>query len=423
MSRRAGRFPTQLVMLAVCALTVPAQLYVAIPLSPRLGDEGAGAWAGSAFSLAYALGFLVFGPLSDRLGRRRVIVWGLAALALTTAAAAAAPLPGWFLLARAAQGLAAATFAPVALVWVTEKAPPGRRAAALAVLTTALIGAGLAGQLYGTAIIAVWDWRWSFVFAAGLYAFLAMLLGSGLEPDSPHVPATLHAVYRPLSRLLRTPATVSVFVAALTVFGSFVVLYSTLDTYLVEMEGFSPGEVLGAQAAGCLGLVAALAVRTVLRGSLTARRQVLIGFGTAAAGTLVTQADVTGWLLPVLGSIVYVAGIGLVVPGLVDLLARRVPDARAVAVAFNTFMLFVGAAVAPIITADLPRRTALLLLAAALVTAAAIVAAGAASRSLPPQHASGRPARATRSAPPKHAARRLGATGTVPVLISSQPRA
>jgi YNFM family putative membrane transporter len=76
--RRPVAFLRQLVLLAVCGLLVPAQLYLAIPLATPVqvsfaASESAAAWTGSAFSLAYAIGFLVFGPLSDRIGRRRSI--------------------------------------------------------------------------------------------------------------------------------------------------------------------------------------------------------------------------------------------------------------------------------------------------------------------------------------------------------------
>jgi predicted MFS family arabinose efflux permease len=367
----AASFRAQLALLAVCALVVPAQLYIAIPLRAHLHDGLAAAWAGSAFAIAYAAGFLVFGPLSERLGRRRVLVGGLVALTAATVAVAVAPGPVAFVAARAAQGLAAASFGPAALVWVAENAPPARRGAALAVVTTALIGSGIAGQLYGTAALAVLDQRWVFALAAVPYAVLAAALQLRMDADTPRHPVTLRAVYRPLLRVVRTAPVVSVFLASLTVFGSFVALYATLDAHLVGVERFSAGDVLAA---------AAPALHALPRVPVGPRTQVLLGFGTAAAGITVAQLMAAGWVVPVLGSIAYIAGVSLVVPGLVELLARHVPAERAGAVAVNTFMLFVGASVAPFLVAGLGYRTTLAVLAGTLLAAAAVVAVGVPAR-------------------------------------------
>jgi MFS family permease len=83
-----------LALLVVCGLLVLMQVYVAIPLAPEvgraLGGRGAAAALGTAYSIAYAFGILVLGTLSDRYGRKAIIVPGMAALAVATAALAAA---------------------------------------------------------------------------------------------------------------------------------------------------------------------------------------------------------------------------------------------------------------------------------------------------------------------------------------------
>jgi YNFM family putative membrane transporter len=86
------------VVLVICGLLVLMQLYVAIPLAPvvgqALGSDGAPAALGTAYSLAYALGLLVFGTLSDRYGRKAILVPGMAALAIATVVPALIALIG-----------------------------------------------------------------------------------------------------------------------------------------------------------------------------------------------------------------------------------------------------------------------------------------------------------------------------------------
>jgi MFS transporter, YNFM family, putative membrane transport protein len=78
------------------ALLVLAQLYLAIPLAPVIGEalgsggSAAAAAVGTSYALAYGVGFLIFGPLSDRYGRKLILVAGVAVFAVVTAGLAAA---------------------------------------------------------------------------------------------------------------------------------------------------------------------------------------------------------------------------------------------------------------------------------------------------------------------------------------------
>jgi MFS family permease len=380
MTRNPAVFGAQLALLTGCALTVPAQLYLAIPLAPHIQDSfgtsrAIASWTSSAFAITYAIGFLIFGPLSDRYGRRQVMVGGMAGLAVATAGVCVSPNVVVFLLFRAVQGLAAATFAPVALVWVAEKVPGERRGAALAFLTTGLLGAGLAGQLYGTSMLEFMPWQWMFLTASIPYLLLALLLHTMLEASGSRKSASLGTVYRPVARLLTQRPTASVFVAALAVFGSFVGMYAVLNDRLTSAEHFTSAGLLAVEGVGCLGLLAAPTLHWLARTPVSPRTQTLFGFSIAAAGIVVEQID-ANWLVPVAGSVGYVAGISLVVPGLVGLLARHAPRERAAAVGFNTFMLFVGAAIVPLVVGHFSYHSSMVILAAALLVAAGVIAAG-----------------------------------------------
>ena len=103
------------VFLVATALVVLTQLYLAIPLIAPVG-RGLGGDAtlalSTAFSLCYASGFLIWGPISDRYGRKKILLCGMTLLILTTACCAMAPnLPTLGVL-RGLQGFSAASFAP-----------------------------------------------------------------------------------------------------------------------------------------------------------------------------------------------------------------------------------------------------------------------------------------------------------------------
>ena len=60
-----------------------------------------------AYLLAYAISMLVLGPLSDRLGRRRTVLYGLALAGISSLACAASPSIGFLIAARVLQGIGA----------------------------------------------------------------------------------------------------------------------------------------------------------------------------------------------------------------------------------------------------------------------------------------------------------------------------
>lgn len=82
----------------------------------------------SVFVVAFGGLQLVFGPLSDRLGRRAVLLGGLALAVVATFAAAAAPSMGWLIAARVLQGAGAAAGMVVgrAMVQANSRVPSAR---------------------------------------------------------------------------------------------------------------------------------------------------------------------------------------------------------------------------------------------------------------------------------------------------------
>ncbi|WP_026423748.1 MFS transporter [Actinokineospora inagensis] len=361
----------QVVLLVALALTVPAQLYLVIPLSPVLATEftvDSAAWAGSAFAIAYAVGFLVFGPLSERLGRRVVLVAGTAAVAITTVLVAVAPLWTEFLAARAAQGFAAASFAPVALAMVAERAEPARRASVMTAVTGGLLGAGIVGQTVGA--LAIDAWRWPFWAGAVLYVIATLTLARVLPADRPEVVPSWRGVLPTMGRLLTTRSTATVFASAITVFGGFVALYAVLGPHLAATTEITSSGQVGVRAVGAISLLVAPMLSGVLarRGP---RHPAVVGFLTAAAGMLIALAGTDQPVIAVVGSVVVVAGMGLTVPGLVGLLHTLAPGA--ITIGLNTAVLFAGAAIGQLVATWLGYTTTLIIYAAALAAAATLI--------------------------------------------------
>ncbi|WP_344842011.1 MFS transporter [Nonomuraea dietziae] len=249
---------------------------------------------GAGYSFAYALGFLIYGPLSDHYGRRRILVSGLAALTIATLAVSLAPSTGVLAVLRAVQGLAAATFAPTALAYLGEALPPRRRAIAIGAISVAFLTAGILGQLFAAAVAPAAGWRGTF-FLGGILLAAHTLAAFAIihEPDGDRSRQPLLARYAGLVRFAVRPRSLLLAVGHLVVLGGFVGMYSLLGPHLAS-AGLSAAEIMFVRAAALPAMFCSL-----LAGPMAARLGLaltgLIGFILAAAG-LAAEAVLGGAL-------------------------------------------------------------------------------------------------------------------------------
>jgi EmrB/QacA subfamily drug resistance transporter len=88
-------------------------------------------WTVTAYTLTLASLILLAGALSDRWGRRRVFLVGLAWFTLASVLCAAAPSIGWLIAARAVQGIGGALMTPASLAIIEAAFQPADRARAI----------------------------------------------------------------------------------------------------------------------------------------------------------------------------------------------------------------------------------------------------------------------------------------------------
>ncbi|NBU29008.1 MAG: MFS transporter, partial [Caulobacteraceae bacterium] len=136
--------------------------------------------AGLAFSaslMGLFFGAAIAGPLSDRIGRKPVLVVAMMVFGLfSLATAAAADLP-LLLTVRALTGLGLGGAMPMLIAMSSELSRPDRRALTVGMITAGLpLGGALAGLLARTDL-AQDDWRLVFVVGGAAPLVLAVLVG------------------------------------------------------------------------------------------------------------------------------------------------------------------------------------------------------------------------------------------------------
>ncbi|HEY3633199.1 MAG TPA: DHA2 family efflux MFS transporter permease subunit [Jatrophihabitantaceae bacterium] len=159
------RWTLTLAAIAALMITLDA-LVVSTALNTIRTDLGASLesleWTVNAYGLTYAVLMMTGSALGDRLGRRRVLVVGLAAFTSASAACALAPSIGWLIAARAVQGVGGALVMPVAVALVSTAFAPEQRARAMGIFV-ALLGLGVVGgPVVGGAVAEALSWQWIF---------------------------------------------------------------------------------------------------------------------------------------------------------------------------------------------------------------------------------------------------------------------
>lgn len=170
------------------AFLVFVQTFMVAPLIPRLAVvfHSPIAWVGlaiPAYVVPQGLATLLGGPLSDRLGRRAVILGSLAIFIALTAATATAGHIGAFIGWRVATGVSAAGVVPISLTLIGDVVPFGRRGRAVGWLFGSIAGGTAIGAAVGALLEPVIGWRSLFLAVAALCAVVvAAALGTRALP-------------------------------------------------------------------------------------------------------------------------------------------------------------------------------------------------------------------------------------------------
>ncbi|MFE0808556.1 MFS transporter [Streptomyces sp. NPDC058848] len=136
-------------------------------------------WIINIYTLGLAALLLPLGALGDRLGRKPVLITGLAVFGTASAAAGLAPSAEVLLAARLLGGVGAAMIMPITLAVITSTFPREERGRAIGAWTAVAGGGGILGMFLSAVLVDVANWRWLFVLPVVLVAVaLAMTLRS-----------------------------------------------------------------------------------------------------------------------------------------------------------------------------------------------------------------------------------------------------
>ncbi|AYY13203.1 MFS transporter [Actinobacteria bacterium YIM 96077] len=377
------------VFLTICGILMVGQLYTVLallePMSTSFGvDAETVTWTSTAFALAYAVGFLIFGPLSDRFGTRRIMTVGMAATAATTALVAAAPGMEAGVGLRALQGLTAASLAPAAFSYVAARIAPNRRPLVLTCLTSSFLASAPIMQVGAQGLARATNWQAVFLTCALLIAVVALIMPAVLRPDHTQKVGSVSAAFTAMPALLANGRLLALFAATTTLLGGYVAILTAVTIAGPPAMADDPATLLVLRASGLPVMI----VVPVLMPLLTRLHpHVRIPGGLALAAVAAWSASLAGHdVLPLAATLMaFVAGILVAAPALVQAIAGIAGHRQGAATALYAFAMFVGASLGPQLAGSLAARGF-----AGIVQLVAVVAALGALVSLAGKKASGR---------------------------------
>lgn len=331
-----------------------------------------------------ALGQLVVGPMSDRWGRRRPLLAGLAVYVVATALCALAPTVAFLVAFRLAQGLAGAAAIVIARAVVRDLHDGVAMARFFSTLMLISGVAPIVAPLIGGQVLRVTDWRGVFVVLTVVGVLLAGLvwrrLPETLPPEDRHSGGVGEAL-RAMRGLLADGAFAGYTLAGGFAFAALFAYIAASPFVIQEIYGASPQTFSLLFGLNSVGLVAVGQINgKVLVGRVSLDRVLGVGLAIvilAATALLLMSLGVFGeaGLVPVAVALfVLMSAMGVTLPNTQALALLRTKHAAGSASALlGTSSFLIGAVASPLVGIageDTAVPMAVVQLAAALVALA-----------------------------------------------------
>jgi YNFM family putative membrane transporter len=308
MSSVAGRSDGALGMtgLLVGAAAMFAAMYSTQTILPELAAdfEVSPSQTGLTISLvvlAVAAAGWIWGPVSDRIGRKRSLTLASTLLALPTLGVALAPSFGLLLLFRALQGLCMPGLIIVGVPYVAEVFTPELGGRAMGYYVVALVAGGLVGRVGVGVLTAVAGWRWALGALVVLPLSGALLMRRTL-PEAPR-PVRSPGGIEAVTAQLRNPAVLRPALAAAALFFTFTSVFSFV-TYRLAEPPFDYGTGTTSLLFGLWVMGGAGPFAGRLADRVGWRRVGIAGLAITAGGVLLSLPESVGTLVPALAMIV-----------------------------------------------------------------------------------------------------------------------
>ena len=301
--------------MAMAALSIDVMLPAFSEMREEFGlasDSTAVSWVITAFFLGLAVGQLVYGPLSDRFGRKRLLYAGMVVYTASAVASAFMPTLAGLIVCRVAWGAGAAAPRSLALAMVRDAHGGERMARTMSMVMATFVLVPVFAPGLGSLAMEVAPWR--IVFWIPVVAVLALMVWFVRLPETLPVerrrsvsPAALREAFQAVIRTRQTVAFGLVVTCLFGVMTSFIGSFEIIvDDVYDQADSFA---ILFGLLACTLGVGSVLSARLVMRIGLHRLVRAVICYVVGVAATLTVVATLADGEPPLWLFLVLLAGL------------------------------------------------------------------------------------------------------------------
>ncbi|WP_242143136.1 MULTISPECIES: MFS transporter [unclassified Bacillus cereus group] len=336
--------------LAIAAFFIGMDSLVVSPLIPDIAKATVtpiekGGWLITSYALFYGLTAPLFGPISDKIGRKQMIVTGMFIFSIGTFCTGLTQDFNVILAFRALTGFSGAMVMPSIFALIGDKIPYKTRGMAMGMIMGAMVGSTVLGVPIGAFLTAIRNWQWTF-YGIGILALLVTFIALGALPKTPatnQIPVS--APIAMVSAIKAAFTNSSVFFALLSTFLWTIGLqgmFSYIGVYYKENFDYSVGKI---------GIVIFLAgagsiIGNVIGGKLSdkvGKKAVVSIVAVIAAIGVISFSLLTNYaVLAIIVHVLWSTSIGLGQSSLTALISELSPKIRGTVMALNSSAMYIG---------------------------------------------------------------------------------
>ncbi|MFC3568138.1 multidrug effflux MFS transporter [Paracoccus simplex] len=313
-------------LLGLLSAVGPFAIDMYLPALPQVASDLGTTEAGAALTLTsyfivFGIAQMIYGPMSDAVGRKKPLVIGVGIFLAATVAASLAPTIGWLIAARAVQGLGAATLMVVPRAVIRDMATGPAAAKMMAAIMIVISVSPMLAPLTGSAVMAWGSWREIFAVLAGAallsLALILFVLPETLDADNRR-PVRVGAMLAGARRLLSDRRFLGLTMIGGFGMASFFVFLASASFVYTRQYGLSPTGFSLAFAVNAIGFFSASQFAGRLAERFGMERVIslaITGFaGLALLLSLVVAAGFDALAVVIAGLFLANACLGLVMP-------------------------------------------------------------------------------------------------------------
>lgn len=290
-------FPEFVVVIASIMALNPLAMDMMLPALPNIAsafhltDANRPQMVLSTFIIGFGIGQFVMGPLSDRFGRRPVLLGGMIVYGIASLLAIAAPSLETLLLARALQGLGTSATRVIATSIVRDCYAGRRMASVMSLAMMVFIAVPVLAPSFGQAVLLLTQWRGIFIVLM-LYGVVALIWSALRMPETLPVERrrslAVGEVYDAFRQTVTNRQTLGYALVAGGVLGSLFAFVFTSQQVFTEI--FKLGHWFPVAFAAC-------AIGTAIAGFINSRFVDRLGMRVISHGALLGYVAISGIML------------------------------------------------------------------------------------------------------------------------------